>query len=98
MLYSVFLFRQGRPEESLNAARAAAVAFPKALQPRLGAGRALFHLGRLEEAAAELRHAVQIDPGSRAAHLTLSRVYASLGRESESDEHARIGASLNEKR
>jgi tetratricopeptide (TPR) repeat protein len=44
-------------------------------------GRAYFLIGRYEEAIAEYRKAVNVDPDYRDAHVGLASIFAILGRE-----------------
>lgn len=86
-----FLFRQGRPEESLGPLQEAVKAAPSSARAQGELGRSLLQLERLEAAATHLEKAVQLDPRYWAAHLLLGKAYFRLGRVEDGERHTRMG-------
>jgi Flp pilus assembly protein TadD len=68
-----------RLEEGLTHARQAMEAQPDSPDARFLAGKALFKLGRLPDAAAELSRAAKLSPEDSRPHFLLARIYAELG-------------------
>ena len=79
---------------------ALAVSHSSALQARAGRtccwGRVQVRLGNLEQAAAELERAVQLQPDLRSAHYELASVYSRLGRKAEAQKQLRAFRALAE--
>ncbi len=75
----------GRPEESIPWLKKAERVNPISQVTLFDAlGRAYFLAGRYEEAIAEYKTAVKLDPEFRDAHIGLAATYAMLGRKEES--------------
>ncbi|MGH9675090.1 MAG: tetratricopeptide repeat protein [Bryobacteraceae bacterium] len=85
--YGVFLLRQGRTEESLQALEQA----PASSRSFSTQGRAMSQLGRLEEAVSRLEKAIALDSRDWNAHLLLGKVYQRLGRPADADRHLKLG-------
>jgi superkiller protein 3 len=93
--FGAFLFRQGRVEEAVAILRQVVPGRPSA-RANFELGRALVHLGALDEARIHLEQAVKQDPGHAAAHLLLGKVYFRLGRIEEAERHIRLGEKVLE--
>ncbi len=68
-----------RLEEGLTCARRAAKLQPDSPEPHFLAGKALFKLGRVREAAPELALAAKLNPEDSKPHFLLARIYDQLG-------------------
>ncbi|MFN7993554.1 MAG: tetratricopeptide repeat protein [Bryobacteraceae bacterium] len=68
-----------RLEEGLSCARRAAALQPDSPAAHYIAGKALFKLGRLREAAPELARAAKLNPEDSKPHFLLARIYDQLG-------------------
>src|SRR5262249_40121728 len=88
--YAVFLFRQGRVEESLAPIEAALGRHPQSGRAHLEMGCILLALDRLDEAGRHLEHATAITPSSKRAHLLLGKTYLRLGKAEAAEEHLRL--------
>jgi Flp pilus assembly protein TadD len=51
-------------------------------------------LGRMEDAAASLTNAIQVNPSHREAHLLLAKVYGRLGDAEKAAQHRRLGLQI----
>jgi len=85
--YGVFLLRQGRTADSLEALEQA----PPSARSLSTQGRALSQLGRLNDAAARLEKAIGLDSRDWNAHLLLGNVYQRLGRVADANRHLKLG-------
>jgi len=83
VLLAAVLLTQGDRAGALEGFTAAAARWPEFAEARLGRGRALAALERLEEAATELELAARMAPAMPRIPLELSKVYARLGRTEE---------------
>jgi tetratricopeptide (TPR) repeat protein len=84
---AVFLFRQGRADESIAPLREALKLSPEDFEANLEMGRVLFEQEKLPDAASFLQTALRIRPGSTQAHLLAAKVYQRLGRNDEARQH-----------
>jgi Flp pilus assembly protein TadD len=87
----IFLFRQGRTEESLRPLEEAVRASPSATRVRSQLGRSLLQLNQLETAIEHLEKAIQLDAEDWPTHLLLGKAYFRLGRIAEGERHTRTG-------
>jgi len=78
--YGVFLYRRGRPEESLRALQGALQRRPNSARANLEAGCVLLSLDRADEAARYLERSAALNPGSQRTHLLLGKAYVRLGK------------------
>jgi Flp pilus assembly protein TadD len=76
VLYGVFLFRQGRLEDSVKALERAVEARPDSSRANAELGRVLLQLGRTEEASQRLQRAIALDAENAVARLLLEKVRA----------------------
>lgn len=83
--YGVFLYQQGRTEESLALLRKAVEADPNAAEARFELGKALAQLGRFEDAARESEKALALVDECRFRYQLL-RIYLQQGRTAEAEE------------
>lgn len=88
---TVFLFRQGRLQEALPAARAVTVRHPRFGRGHFQLGRTLVHLGDLHGAAKALEEAAACGYGA-AAHRLLASVYLRLGRQADAERQLTLAA------
>lgn len=72
---SLFLLRDGRPDEALHEARIAETRDPRLYLPRIAQAVALARLGRLQESVPPLRRAMQLRP-----QLTLDEIALTHGK------------------
>ncbi len=89
--YGVFLFREGRVEESLAPLEEASATAGAPARAFAELGRTLLHLGRLDAAIKTLEKAVALEPNNWPAHLLLSRAYFRAGRNSDGEREAKLG-------
>jgi tetratricopeptide (TPR) repeat protein len=68
-----------RLEEGLSCAQRAEKVQPDSADAHFLAGKALFKLGRLQEASPELARAVKLNPEDSKPHFLLARIYDQLG-------------------
>ncbi len=90
--YGVYLFRQGKPEPSLDPLRAALGRHPDSARAHLELGCILLALDRVQDAATHLERSIALDPKSGRAHLLLGKVYLRLGKPDAAEEHLRQGS------
>ena len=84
------LNKQDRRVEAIEQFQLAAQYAPSGFHsPRAQFGRALFQLGKVDEAAIELRAALDIKPDAPEAHLFLADCLAQQGKFAEADQHYR---------
>jgi tetratricopeptide (TPR) repeat protein len=81
---------RGEYAEALARLRTAAAAYPRDRVVLNDIGRVLFLERRYEEAVAELRKVLEIDPEDLAAHYNLMLCYKGLGREDEAAAEQRL--------
>ena len=81
--YGAFLFRQGRPAESLRVLRRALELAPSAVDVRFELARVLYQSNSLEEAAQVLEPA-RLSNECR-VHNLLARIYSASGKGSEAE-------------
>jgi protein O-GlcNAc transferase len=90
--YGVFLFRQGRAEESVEPLREALKRHPAAARAYLELGCVQLSLDRVSEAAASLERSVALDEGNARAHLLLGKAYLRLGKNEAAEVQLRQGS------
>jgi tetratricopeptide (TPR) repeat protein len=78
VLYGVFLFRQGRVEESRQVLEQAVAARPESSRAHTELGRALLDLSRAQDAIAYFKKALALDRSNQAAELLLGKATARL--------------------
>ncbi len=77
--YGVFLYRQGRMDEAMDALRAAVARHADSPRARLELGCTLLAMNRLDDAARELERSLALRPTPR-THLLLGKTYQRLGK------------------
>lgn len=77
--YAELLWASGRVEEGLRMQRSALALQPFDLGLNVGLGYALYNLRRYDEAAAQLRKTVELDPTWHMARFWLAETYAASG-------------------
>jgi tetratricopeptide (TPR) repeat protein len=75
----------GKAEEALRCAREAVKLNPSSPEAHYLAGKALFKLGRLQLAVAELEEAEKLKPGDSKSHFLLAQAYDRLGQQQKAD-------------
>jgi Flp pilus assembly protein TadD len=90
--YGVFLYRQGRAEQSLGPLEDVLKRHPETARAHLELGCILLSLDRLPDAAAHLERAVAVDARNARAHLLLGKTYLRLGKPDLAEEHLRQGS------
>jgi tetratricopeptide (TPR) repeat protein len=90
--YAIFLFRQGRLEESLRMARMVAKSWPEFGSAHYEIARILQHQDQLGEAVEELEKAIKGGAGTP-AHLLLGRIFLRMGRTEEAERHLKFGGA-----
>jgi TolB-like protein/Flp pilus assembly protein TadD len=83
--YAEFLAARGRFDEGLAEIQRAEDLDPLSLAIKADRGKLLYFSRRYQEAAAQLRKALEMDPGFLPAHHWLVRAYAEQGMEAEAD-------------
>jgi tetratricopeptide (TPR) repeat protein len=87
LAYGVFLYKQGRLEESLPMLRQALALDPQSFDTKFELGKALYQAGQFDQAARMLEEAL-LQSNQCRVHYLLVKVYSQLGRKAESDQHA----------
>src|SRR5229473_1450650 len=85
--YGVYLFRQGRAEQSLEPLESVLKRHPDASRAHLELGCILLSLDRLSDSQLHLERACALDPNSSRSHLLLGKVYLRLGKTEAAEEH-----------
>jgi len=81
--------------QTIDRARLVADAVPRSAQARNNLGGALLVRGQIDEAIAELREAMRLDPADAEAHSNLGVALARRGRSDEAIDHYRQALSLD---
>ncbi len=90
--YGVYLFRQGRAEQSLEPLESVLKRHPDASRAHLELGCILLSLDRLSDSQLHLERACALDPNSPRSHLLLGKVYLRLGKTEAAEEHLNQGS------
>ena len=86
--------RSGRPAQATVSLEKAKRAEPKSRSIREALGIAYFRIGRWQEAEAEFRVLVELDPSDEFAHYALGRALVKQGRQKEAIPHIKLGRAL----
>ena len=86
--------RSGRPAQATVSLEKAKRAEPTSRSIREALGIAYFRLGRWQEAEAEFRVLVELDPSDEFAHYALGRALVNQGRRKEALPHVKLGRAL----
>jgi len=84
--YGVFLYRQARPEQSLEPLRAALERHPNSARAHLELGCVLLSLNQLDDAAAHLERSLALRDAPR-THLLLGKTYLRQGKPQAAEPH-----------
>ena len=86
--------KRGMPAQATVSLEKAKRAEPRSRSIREALGIAYFRIGRWEEAEAEFRVLVELDPSDEFAHYALGRALVNQGRRKEAMPHIKLGRAL----